>query len=50
MIAGFDVAPANRPNLDPLLPGWGGGVSMICWVGIGEEDDNEKKWEALRTI
>ena len=23
---------------------------MICWCGIGEEDDNEKKWEVLRII
>jgi len=50
MIAVFDVAPANRLDIDPLSPCWGGCVSMICWCGIGEEDDNEKKWEALRTI
>jgi hypothetical protein len=23
---------------------------MMCWCGIEEEDDNERKWEALRTI
>jgi len=50
MIAIFNVAPANRLHLDLLSPGWGGCVSMICWCGIGEEDDNKKKWEALRTI
>jgi len=49
-ISVFDVAPANRPVLDPLSPGGGGCVSMMCWCGIGEEDDNERKWEALRTI
>jgi len=46
----IDVAPANRPVFDPLSPGGGGCVSMMCWCGIGEEDDNERKWEALRTI
>jgi len=25
-------------------------VSVICWCGIEEEDDNEKKWEVLRTV
>jgi hypothetical protein len=23
---------------------------MICWCGIGDEDDNKKMWEILRTI
>jgi len=46
----FDVVPANRLLFDPLSPGGGGRVSMMCWCGIGEEDDNERKWEALRTI
>ena len=23
---------------------------MSCWCGIGEEDDNEKKWEVLRMV
>jgi len=46
----FDVAPANRPVFNLLSPGGGGCVSMMCWCGIGEEDDNERKWEALRTI
>jgi len=49
-IAIYDVAPANLPIFDPLSPGGGGCVSMMCWCGIGEEDDNERKWEALRTI
>jgi len=46
----FDVAAANRLDIDLLSPGWGGWVSMICWCGIGEEDDNKKKWEVLRAI
>ena len=46
----IDVAPATWLYLDPLSPGWGGCVSMICWCGIGEEDDNEKKREVLRII
>jgi len=48
-ISVFDVAPANLPVFDMLSPGWGGCVSIMCWCGIGEEDDNERKWEALRT-
>jgi len=46
----LDVLPSMRLNLDPLSPGWGGSVSMMAWCGTGEEDDNEKKWEALSTI
>jgi len=46
----FDVVPANRPVFDQLSPGGCGFVSKMCWCGIGEEDDNERKWEALRTI
>jgi hypothetical protein len=46
----FDEAPANRPDLELLGPGGGGCISMSCWCGIGEEDDNEKMWEALRII
>ena len=49
-IAVFDVAPANLPEFDPLLPGGSGAVWMTHWCGTGEEDDNERKWEALRTI
>jgi len=49
-ISVFDVAPANWPVFERLLPGGGGCVSMMCWCWIGEEDDNERKWEALRTI
>jgi hypothetical protein len=46
----LDVAPANQPVFDRLWPGTGGCVSMMCWWAIGEEDGNERKWEALRTI
>jgi len=46
----FDEAPANWQGMDLLSPGWGGCVSVIGWCGIGEEDDNEKKWEVLRII
>jgi hypothetical protein len=46
----YDMAPANCLDLDPLSPGWGGYLCMFCWCGIVEEDDNEKKWEVLRTI
>jgi len=46
----FDVAPSNRLESDSLSPCWGGCVSMICWCGRGEEDDNGKRWEFLRTI
>jgi len=46
----FDEAPANPLDLDPLGPGWGGFVSVICWCGIREGDDNEKTWEVLRII
>jgi len=35
---------------DPLSPGWSVCVALICWSGKGVEDDNEKKWEVLRTI
>jgi hypothetical protein len=49
-ISVFDVAPANRLGFDLLLPGAGRCGSMMCWCGIGAEDDNERKWEALSTI
>jgi len=49
-ISALDVAPANPSVFDPLWPGGGGCVSMMCWCGIGEEDHNDRKWEALRTI
>jgi len=49
-ISVFDVVPANLPLFNLLSPGGGGCVFMMCWCGIGEEDDNERKWEALRTI
>jgi len=50
IISVFDVAPANWPVFDPLSPGGGGWVSIMSWCRIEEEDDNERKWEALRTI
>ena len=46
----FDVAPANRLQVNRHASGWGGCVSMICCCGIAEEDDNEKMWEILRSI
>jgi hypothetical protein len=46
----LDVESPDRLELDPLAPGRGGCVSTICRYGIGGYDDNEKKWEAPRTI
>jgi len=46
----FEVSPASRLDFDPLAACWGDCVSMMCWCEIEEEDDNEKKWEVLRTI
>jgi hypothetical protein len=46
----FEVAPADLAVFDPLSPAAGGCVSMMCWCGRGEEDDNERKWVALRTV
>jgi len=46
----FVVAHANQPVFNLLSPGRGGCVSTMCWGEIGEEYDNERKWEALRTI
>jgi len=46
----FDLTPGNLRESDPLSPGWGGCVSIICWCWIEEEQDNGKKWEVLRTI
>jgi hypothetical protein len=46
----FDVVPAVRQDLDSFGLGCGGCVYMICWCGIGEEDDPEKQWEVLRII
>jgi len=43
-------SPTNRHDFDPLAAGCGGCVSLTSWCGIGEEDDNEEKWEVLRTI
>jgi hypothetical protein len=38
----FDEAPANRLDFDLLSPGSVGCISMICWCGIAEKDDNKK--------
>jgi len=46
----LDVAHANWLDFDPLSPGCGGCVCIIWWCAIGEEVDNETKWEFLRTI
>jgi len=46
----FDVPLTTWQEFNLLSPGGDGCVCMICWYGIGEEDDNEKKWEVLRTI
>jgi len=46
----LDVSPANRFDFDPFAAGSGDCVSRICLCAIGEEDDNEMKWEVLRTI
>ena len=45
----FDVVSDNPLDSDPLTPGRWGGVSVIHWGGIGQEDDHEKKWEVLGT-
>jgi hypothetical protein len=39
-----------RLDSDPVTPGGVVSVCMSWWCGIGEEDDNEKKWEVLRNI
>jgi len=44
------VMPIDPPGSVPFSPCWGVCVAMICWCRIGEEDDNEKKWEVLRNI
>jgi len=46
----YDKVPIDQLDSDPLLTGWGVCVAMIWWCGIGEEDDNKKKWEVLRNI
>ena len=46
----FDVVPAKLPIFDALSPGGGDCVCMMWWCGLEDEDDNERKWEALRTI
>jgi hypothetical protein len=46
----FDLALTNLPVFDLLSPGGGGSVSIMHWCGIGEEDDNKRKWAGFRTI
>jgi len=46
----FDIVPANRLDFAPLPHDCGGCVAMVWRCGTGEADDNEKKWEVLRTI
>jgi hypothetical protein len=45
----FDVVPAHLPVFDLLSPGGHGSVSIMCWCGMGQHDNDERKWEALRT-
>jgi hypothetical protein len=47
-ISVFDVAPTDLPVFDPLSPAGGGCISTKCRCGIEEEDDKERKWDALR--
>ena len=49
-ISVLDVAPDNLLVFDSLPPGGGACVSRMCWRGLGEQDHNEWKWEALRAI
>jgi len=49
-ISVFDVVPANLALFDPLSPGGGSCVSRMCWCGIGQEDDNKRKWETPMTM
>ena len=46
----LDDAPIDRLDSNPLSPAWYVCAAMICWPGIGEKDDNKKKWEVLRNI
>jgi hypothetical protein len=46
----YDFQPVNQFNFDLLSPGWSGCESMICWCGVGEEDDYKIEWEILRAI
>ena len=45
-----DENPILRLDSDPVTSGWDVCVSVIAWCGIVVEGDNEKKWEALKTI
>jgi len=44
------VPPFPLPGSVPFSPGWADSVPGIRWCWIGEEDDNEKKWQVLRNI
>jgi len=46
----LDEAPIDLLDSDPLSPGRDFCVAMSCLCGIGEEDDNKKKWEVLRNM
>jgi len=46
----IDVAPSTLQLYDPVSPGVGCCVWMTCWCGLGEDDDNVRKWEALSTL
>ena len=46
----LDEVSVDLLDSDPLSPAWGVCVAMMCWSGIGEEDDNEKKWEVPRHL
>jgi len=46
----FDIAPANLPIINPLLPGGRSSVCIMCCCGIEDEDDNDRKLEPLSNI
>jgi hypothetical protein len=50
LTAVFDEARGNLQDSDPLWPGWGRCVSIICWCGIAGEYENEKKLKVMRIL
>jgi len=46
----FDVPPTSPLEFNLLSRGGDGCASLMCWCGIGAQDDKEKKWDILRTI
>ena len=42
------ITPDDPPGSVPFSPGGGVCVAINCWCRIGEDDDNEKKWEVVR--